>query len=649
MACSASSGVAISTNPKPRDRPVSRSVTTLADSTLPTAAKASRRRSLDVEKDKPPTKSFTAMEGLLLTAQDYRSIHCGHDSGNRILPEVRPGRLTHRAAWLRRPVPRPLPRRSGRSDPRRAADHHRRGPLTSAGSPVVDRAARVLRRSARGRRRPLLGRAPLGGAGHRLASRPLGTEPGSRGAAQGRVPEPWRQDRLHGATRDGPESRGLPDGGDRPRSLLEVPGGRCRSRSRKCSVRVLPRVPLCGPGRAGVRRRAPPGALGGPRRPRHRRGVGHPRGAAPRPAALIGPNAIVGVEMAVIAVERKPWHASFRLLERDERVFAVLLAVVMVGGLAALGFFPLARRYRDIDLYWLVFCFAAYKVGIFALVTVNPRATRAYFIGALAIDLLLVFVLLCLTGAGDSVYYLLFFPLVAVNAYYLGPWVGLGAAVVAGGLYAWSTVLVPPCVGWTPHLILAALAGLPAVTLGLVADRERRARGEVERLNDELTGTLSRLQTAQQELVVAERMATVGRLSLRIAHEVRNPISAIELNDGERNDGDMKEAAALVSAIRDQVTTLDALTEEYLAFARFPRPHFEEESINHLVQELADFVRPVATRQGLTIRVEVDPSVPTMEIDRGLLRQAVLNLVKNGLETLSSGGELTIGSRFDGA
>jgi signal transduction histidine kinase len=359
--------------------------------------------------------------------------------------------------------------------------------------------------------------------------------------------------------------------------------------------------------------------------------------------------------MAAIPAERKPWHASFRLLERDERVFAVLLAVVMVGGLVALGFFPLRPRYRDLDLYWLVCCFAAYKVGIFALVTVNPRATRAYFAGALAIDLLLVFALLCLTGAGDSVFYHLFFPLVAVNAYYFGPWVGLGAAVVAGGLYAWSTVLVPPWVGWSPHLMLVALAGLPAVTLGLVADRERRARGEVERLNDELTGTLSRLQTAQQELVVAERMATVGRLSLRIAHEVRNPISAIELNAEmledivrERDDLDMKEAAGLVAAIRDQVTTLDALTEEYLAFARFPRPHFEEESINHLVQELADFVRPVATRQGLTIRVEVDPNAPIMEIDRGLLRQAVLNLVKNGLETLSSGGELTITSRFDG-
>jgi len=359
------------------------------------------------------------------------------------------------------------------------------------------------------------------------------------------------------------------------------------------------------------------------------------------------------VETVVTSGERKPWHAIFRLLERDERVFAVLLAVVMVGGLAALGLVPLRPRHR-IDLYWLVFWFAAYKVGIFALVTVNPRATRAIFVGALVIDLLLVFVLNSLTGGADSLFYMLFFPLVAVNAYYFGPWVGLGAAVLAGALYALSAAIVPPSMGWTPPLILAALVGLPAVTLGLVAERERGARNEVERLNVELTGTLSRLQTAQQELLVAERMATVGRLSLKVAHEVRNPISAIELNAEllddiirDRAGKDMDEAAGLVTAIRDQVNALDALTEEYLAFARFPKPNFEEESVNHLVQELADFVRPVATRQGLAVRVDIDPRVPMLEIDRGLLRQAILNLVKNGLEALSSGGELTITSHFD--
>jgi signal transduction histidine kinase len=351
---------------------------------------------------------------------------------------------------------------------------------------------------------------------------------------------------------------------------------------------------------------------------------------------------------------RKPWHAIFRLLERDERVFAVLLAVAMVGGLATLGLDPLRARHQ-IDLYALVMWFGAYKLGVFALVSVNPRATRVIFVGALAIDLLLVFALLYLTGGGYSLFYLLFFPLVAVNAYYFGPIMGLGAVLVASGLYAAAAYLVPPWVGWTPVIILAVLVGLPAVTLGLVAERERRARSEVERLNAELTGTLSQLRAAQGELLVAERMATVGRLSLKVAHEVRNPISAIELNAEilqdivrERSGADAEEAVSIVAAIRDQVNALDALTEEYLAFARFPRPHFEDESINHLVEELAAFVRPVAERQGLTVRVVTDPTVPTMEIDRGLLRQAVHNLVKNGVEMLSRGGELTISSRSDG-
>jgi len=356
----------------------------------------------------------------------------------------------------------------------------------------------------------------------------------------------------------------------------------------------------------------------------------------------------------VTTAERKPWHAIFRLLERDERVFAVLLAAAMVTGLATLGLVPLRPRQR-IDLYSLVLWFALYKLGIFALVTIHPRKTRAIFLGALAIDLLLVFVLVFLTGGGDSLFYLLFFPLVSVNAYYFGPWVALAAALIAGGLMAEAANLVPPWIGWTGVTLLTVLFGMPAVIVGIVAERERGARGEVERLNAELTGTVNQLQTTQQELLVAERMATVGRLSLRVAHEVRNPIAAIELNAEMLQDivrahpgADMEEATGLVASIRDQVNTLDALTEEYLAFARFPRPNFEEESINHLLEELAAFVRPVATRQGLTLSVSTDPRVPLMEIDRALLRQAVLNLVKNGMEALSRGGSLTIESRAEG-
>ncbi|PYM85463.1 MAG: hypothetical protein DME09_05705, partial [Candidatus Rokuibacteriota bacterium] len=277
---------------------------------------------------------------------------------------------------------------------------------------------------------------------------------------------------------------------------------------------------------------------------------------------------MASTEALVRAKPGRPWPTIVGLLARDERVFAVLLAVVMVGGLATLGLFPLRARSR-VDVYSLVIWFAAYKAGVFALVTVNPRATRGIFIGALTVDMLLVFVLLYLTGGGDSVFYLLFFPLVAVNAYYFGPRAGLVMALLAGLLYAAAAALAPPWVGWTAVIIVSGLVGLPAFALGHVAERERRARAEVERLNTELMGTLTRLQAAQEELLVAERMATVGRLALKVAHEVRNPIAAIELNAEmlgdivrDRPGSEMEEAASLVGAIRDQVNTLDALTEE---------------------------------------------------------------------------------------
>jgi two-component system, NtrC family, sensor kinase len=221
--------------------------------------------------------------------------------------------------------------------------------------------------------------------------------------------------------------------------------------------------------------------------------------------------------------------------------------------------------------------------------------------------------------------------------------------VVAGMLYWTAAYLAPPDVAWTAVAIVMGQLGLPAFALGHVADRERRARAEVERLNAEVTGTLTRLQAAQENLVEAERMATVGRLSLKVAHEVRNPIAAIELNAellGDMVQGrvseDGTEATALVAAIRDQVAALDALTEEYLAFARFPRPQFEEDSVNDMVTAVAEFVRPLAARQGIAVKVATDATVPPMEFDRTLLRQAVLNLVKNGLEAASLGGALTL-------
>jgi hypothetical protein len=71
MARSASSVEAISTKPKPRDRPVSRSVITAAESTAPNRANVSRRRSVEVENDRPPTNSLTDIQN------SFRAVRVG--------------------------------------------------------------------------------------------------------------------------------------------------------------------------------------------------------------------------------------------------------------------------------------------------------------------------------------------------------------------------------------------------------------------------------------------------------------------------------------------------------------------------------------------------------------------------------------------
>jgi signal transduction histidine kinase len=64
-----------------------------------------------------------------------------------------------------------------------------------------------------------------------------------------------------------------------------------------------------------------------------------------------------------------------------------------------------------------------------------------------------------------------------------------------------------------------------------------------------------------------------------------------------------------------------------------------------MVVGLAEFIRPLAQRQGIVVDVKTDRSLPPMAIDRTLLRQAVLNLIKNGLESLAQAGALTVATR----
>jgi signal transduction histidine kinase len=111
----------------------------------------------------------------------------------------------------------------------------------------------------------------------------------------------------------------------------------------------------------------------------------------------------------------------------------------------------------------------------------------------------------------------------------------------------------------------------------------------------------------------------------------------------------MGDAGDLLRGIRAEVKRLAGLTDEYLTFARLPRVRPDEDSVNEVLEELVVFLRPEAERRGVALRYEPDPLVPLFSFDRDLLRRAVLNLVRNGIEASPRGGWVRVATRLDGA
>jgi signal transduction histidine kinase len=334
--------------------------------------------------------------------------------------------------------------------------------------------------------------------------------------------------------------------------------------------------------------------------------------------------------------------------------FVVLRGLAMIGGVAALSIVPL-RPEHQVHLAPLLGAFIAYKGALFALLFLLPEHARRIFLATLGADLAIVFVLVWFTGGGESHFYLLFSVLVALNAYHFGPGIGVVVATLSAGLMALANILVVPPAPWSHISARSAIFGLLGLALGHIANRGRMARAEAERFNAELRTALTHLEEAKERAVRAERLAAAGRISARMAHEVRSPISAIGLNVEmleeivQRCPGPMMgDAGDLLRGIRAEVGRLAGLTDEYLTFARLPRVRPEEDSVSEMLEELVAFVRPEAEGRGVTLEEEVDPLIPLFSFDRDLLRRAVLNLVKNGMDATPRGGWVLVATRLDG-
>ncbi len=175
-----------------------------------------------------------------------------------------------------------------------------------------------------------------------------------------------------------------------------------------------------------------------------------------------------------------------------------------------------------------------------------------------------------------------------------------------------------------------------------VEEELARYRESLQELVEERT---LELREAHQELLMRERLSTLGRLTATVAHELRNPLGAIRsslftLGKGLPPEAEVLGQKALALAERS-ILRCEGLVQELLAFSSNRPLHREPTDLDFWLEEvLDDYVLP----EGIVLERHLG-SVPELDVDRERLRRAVINVLENGCQAIQAregGGHLRV-------
>ena len=153
-----------------------------------------------------------------------------------------------------------------------------------------------------------------------------------------------------------------------------------------------------------------------------------------------------------------------------------------------------------------------------------------------------------------------------------------------------------------------------------------------------------KVRSAERRARSAERMAELGSMTGGLAHEIKNPLSTIGLNaqllgetiDELEIDPEVKgRVGRRIGSLRREVERLRGILTDFLEYAGDVRLDVRTADLNALVEELVDFFLPQAEKQGVRLRADLAPGPLTAQMDTRAIKQAVLNLMLNGVQAMS--------------
>src|SRR3954469_8926540 len=151
----------------------------------------------------------------------------------------------------------------------------------------------------------------------------------------------------------------------------------------------------------------------------------------------------------------------------------------------------------------------------------------------------------------------------------------------------------------------------------------------------------------------AERLAELGTLTGGLAHEIKNPLSTIQLNlqllrEDLPTGPESVRLLNRLATVQKETGRLREILDDFMRYAGKieldRRPH----DVNELLEELADFYAPQAQLQRVQLRLRKSPEPITADVDERLIKQVILNLMINAVQAMpEEGGEIILSAKRD--
>ncbi|MBI3447932.1 MAG: HAMP domain-containing protein [Acidobacteria bacterium] len=196
-------------------------------------------------------------------------------------------------------------------------------------------------------------------------------------------------------------------------------------------------------------------------------------------------------------------------------------------------------------------------------------------------------------------------------------------------------------------------ASFNAMTRDLRGAREESAAW-ARTLESKVRTKTAELQGAHAHLVQIEKMASIGKLSAVVAHEINNPLAGIltyakllgrRMDRGDWGEGRRLEARDSLRLIEQESQRCGEIVKNLLVFARQAPLYTAWSDLNPVVERCLRLVEQSMEMKGIQGRLELDPDLPKAFCDPSQIEQVVIALVVNAIEAMPAGGALEITTR----